>query len=90
MRSREGRGADIEGSPVSGVQLLSNDDAGKVFGFYEDQLKANGWDIGEANSIDGSGSITATNGNCKAALFIQASPQGGSDIFVLNECSGAS
>lgn len=85
-QAAQGRGAEIEGSPVSGVQLLSNDDASKVIDFYEEQLRANGWEISESNDSPVAGSITATNGSCKAALFVQPSPQGGSDIFVLNEC----
>jgi hypothetical protein len=82
----QGRGAEIEGSPVSGVQLLSNDDAADVFSFYETELRANGWEITESENSAIANSISATNGSCKAVLFIQASPKGGSDIFVLNEC----
>jgi len=85
-QAAQGRGAELEGSPVSGVQLLSNDDAATIFDFYQKELEANGWEISESDRSEASGSITATNGNCKAALFIQASPQGGSDIFVINEC----
>jgi hypothetical protein len=85
-QAAQGKGAEVNGSPVSGVQLLSNDSPGEIFAFYEEQLKANGWDITESQNDQMSSSITATKGGCKAALFIQASPQGGSDIFVINEC----
>lgn len=82
----QGKGAEIDGSPVSGVQLLSNDTPTAIFNFYEDELKGNGWEISESKSDPMASSITASNGKCKAAIFVQTSPQGGSDIFIINEC----
>jgi len=82
----QGKGADLEGAAVSGVQLLSNDSPEEIFSFYESALRDNGWDITESKNSELGSSISATNGSCKAALFIQGSPQGGSDIFVINEC----
>jgi hypothetical protein len=82
----QGRGAEIEGAPVSGVQLLSNDTPAEIFDFYERELQANGWTIDESNSEGMAGSIMASKDGCKAAIFVQSSPQGGSDIFVINEC----
>ena len=81
-----GRGAEIEGAPVSGVQLLSNDSPGQIFDFYERELEANGWTIDESSNEDMAGSIMASKDGCTAAIFVQSSPDGGSDIFVINEC----
>lgn len=85
-QAAQGKGANLEGLAVSGVQLLSNDTAIEIFNFYEAELKANGWEITESKSDPMSSSISATNGSCKAVLFILASSHGGSDIFVVNEC----
>jgi len=85
-QAAQGKGADLEGTAVSGVQLLSNDSPIEIFNFYETELTANGWEITDSKSDPMSSSISATKGSCKAALFIQSSPQGGSDIFVINEC----
>lgn len=81
----QGKGAELQGSALSGLQLLSNDPPTKIYAFYEDELKNNGWDITESSNDNLASSITATNGNLKTALFIQASPMGGSDIFIINE-----
>mgnify|MGYP001817678186 CR=1 FL=1 len=82
----QGRGGErSDGLDVAGVQLLSNDAVPEVFTYYEGELKANGWEITEANNDGIMASITATNGNTKAALFIATSPKGGTDIFVLSE-----
>ena len=81
-----GRGGERpDGLEVAGVQLLSNDAVPEVFAYYEGELKANGWDITEANNDGLMASISATNGKTKAALFIATSPKGGTDIFVLSE-----
>jgi len=82
----QGRGAEIEGAPVSGVQLLSNDTPSQIFDYYERELQANGWTIDESANEGMAGSIMASKDGCKAAIFVQPSPQGGSDIFVINEC----
>jgi len=84
-QAAQGGGAELEGSPVSGVQLLSNDSPSDIFAFYEDELRRNGWEITDSKNEPMASSITATNGNSKAALFIQTSPTGGSDIFIINE-----
>lgn len=82
----QGRGAEVEGSPVSGVQLLSNDPPGQIFDFYEQELQGNGWTIDKADSLGMGGSISASKDGCKTVVFVQPSPQGGSDIFVVSEC----
>ena len=82
----QGRGAELDGAPVSGVQLLSNDSPAQIFGFYQDELTKNGWEVTESKNDPMASSITATNGDCTTAVFITVSPQGGSDIFLINEC----
>ena len=85
-QAAQGRGAEVEGAPISGVQLLSNDTPSQIFEFYEQQLQANGWTIDESKGEDMAGSIMASKDGCKAVIFVQTSPEGGSDIFVINEC----
>ena len=81
-----GKGAQRpDGLQVAGVQLLSNDDVGQVFSYYEGELKANGWEVTEANNQGPLASISATRGDAKAMFLIAASPKGGSDIFVVSE-----
>ena len=79
--------------PSTGFVYLTNGNpadngvgTGEIFDFYERELQANGWTIDESNSADMAGSIMASKDGCKAAIFVQASPPGGSDIFVINEC----
>lgn len=81
----QGRGGSREGVELAGVQLLSNDPVEDVFAYYESELKANGWDIVEAETNDGIAQINATNGSARAGVFITVSPMGGTDIFVLSE-----
>ncbi len=82
----QGAGVERDGSPVSGVQLLSNDSPGEIYGFYEDELRANGWDITASTNDPMMSTISATQNGCQVGPFIKTSPQGGSDIFVMNEC----
>ncbi|MBJ18374.1 MAG: hypothetical protein GY910_17080 [bacterium] len=85
-QAAQGASGEVKGIPRAGVQLLSNDAPTDIFGFYEDALKGNGWDITDAKNDLQSGTISATNDGCSTIVFVQASPKGGSDIFVLNEC----
>ncbi len=82
----QGRGADVDGSARSGVQLLSNDDPATIHGFYEAELKSQGWEIDESKADSMSGSIMATQGDCKASMLVLPSPKGGSDIFIVSQC----
>jgi hypothetical protein len=84
-QAAQGKGADDAGSALSGLQLLSNDPPTQIYAFYEDELKSKGWEITESSNDNLVSSITATNGSLKTAVFIQASPMGGSDIFIINE-----
>jgi len=82
----QGKGAEVEGSQNAGVQLLSNDSPALIFGFYEDRLKANGWQIDESRNDPMTGMINASKDSCKASMFFTASPKGGTDIFIVTQC----
>jgi hypothetical protein len=82
----QGKGGEVKGSQNSGVQLLSNDSPGLIFGFYEDSLKSNGWQIDESRNDPMTGMINASKGSCKASMFFTVSPKGGTDIFIVTQC----
>lgn len=80
-----GMSGNVEGSERSAVQLLSNDPPAQVARFYSDELAANGWEITASESGDRGESITATNGSTTTVIFFSPSPDGGTDIYQLNE-----
>jgi hypothetical protein len=80
-----GMGSEVGESQRAGVQLLSNDTPADVFGFYESELVASGWEITDSRNEGGLASLNASNGDVKMALIIAPSADGGSDIFVISE-----
>ena len=80
-----GMGSEVGELQRAGVQLLSNDATADVFGYYESELSANGWEITNSRNEGGLASLNASNGSVKMALIISTSADGGSDIFVISE-----
>ena len=83
----QGRGVEVDGVPMSAVQLLSNDSPAQVFEFYLDELVEDGWEIQDNEAFQGKTAVTATKGKCTATMFAAPTDAGsGSDIFVVTEC----
>ena len=80
-----GMGGSVEGSARSGVQLLSNDSPADVLAYYEQELRASGWEITPAQEGGPANAINATNASAEMILFISPSADGGSDIFVVHQ-----
>lgn len=82
----QGKGVDIEGSPQSAVQLLTNDAYGDVHRFYSDKLQSGGWTISEDTENEAAASIQASKENCSVTILITPAAGGGSDIFIVTKC----
>ena len=76
-----GRGGNVDGSERSGVQLAADASPTEVLSYYEAELAANGWTIGESNGM----SISATNGDSEMMLFVSPSATGGSEVYMVTE-----
>lgn len=85
-QAAQGKGIEIDGSPQSAVQFLTNDALGDVHKFYSEDLAAKGWTLDSDNENENAASIEATKGNCKATILITPAAGGGSDIFVVTAC----
>lgn len=79
-----GRGANVEGSERSGMQLLSNDSPDDVFAYYQNELAAEGWVLDDPE-VAVPNSITASKGTATMGLFVSPAEGGGSDIFVIHQ-----
>jgi hypothetical protein len=85
-QAAQGKGIEIEGSPQSAVQFLTNDAYGDVHRFYTEQLTSKGWTIDEDSENEMSATIRASKDNCKADVLVTPAEGGGSDIFVVTAC----
>jgi hypothetical protein len=85
----QGRGVDVEGVPMAALQLLTMDPPETVYEFYRDRLQNDGWEIEDREEFRGKNAISASNGKCKASMFVTPTDDGGSDIFLVTECEGA-
>ncbi|MEZ4334830.1 MAG: hypothetical protein R3F35_23980 [Myxococcota bacterium] len=81
----QGKGVEIDGSPQSAVQLLTNDAYTDVHRFYSDKLQSGGWTISEDSENDAAATIQASKDKYKASILITPAPGGGSDIFIVTE-----
>ena len=81
-----GKGIEIEGSPQSAVQFLTNDALGDVHTFYSNELAAKGWTLDSETENEASAVIQATKNDCKVNVLILPAESGGSDIFIVTEC----
>lgn len=82
----QGKGVEIEGSPQTATQFLTNDALGDVHKFYSSELQSKGWTLGEDTENEGAATIQATKDKCKAQILITPAEGGGSDIFIVTEC----
>lgn len=85
-QAAQGKGVEIDGSPQSAVQFLTNDALGDVHKFYSDDLAAKGWTLDSDTENEAAATIEATKGNCKVNILITPAEGGGSDIFVVTAC----
>lgn len=85
-QAAQGKGIEIEGSPQSAVQLLTNDALGDVHKFYSTELGSKGWTLDVDEEKDGGATIQATKDNCKTNIMITPAEGGGSDLFIVSEC----
>ena len=82
----QGKGIDIDDSPQSAVQFVTNDATADVHKFYSEQLAGKGWTIGEDTESERGTAIQASKGDCKTNILILPAEGGGSDIMVVSEC----
>ena len=59
-QAAQGKGVDIEGSPQSAVQLLTNDALGDVHAYYSSELAAKGWTIDSDEQNEAAATIQAS------------------------------
>ncbi len=85
-QAAQGKGVEVEGSPQSAVQFVTNDAYPDVHKFYSEQLQAKGWTLSEDAENEGAATIQAAKGDCKTNVLIIPAEGGGSDIFIVSEC----
>jgi hypothetical protein len=83
----QGKGGKIDGAPTAALQLMSLDPPDKVFAFYKDELERQGWTIEEREGFAEKNAITAHKGDCRASMLAAPTSDGGSDIFLISDCS---
>jgi hypothetical protein len=66
---------------------MSLDPPDKVFAFYKDELERQGWTIEEREGFAEKNAITAHKGDCRASMLAAPTSDGGSDIFLISDCS---
>ena len=79
----QGRGVEVEGVPMSAVQLVTNDAPSTAYDFYTRELEAEGWTIDEAKDLGRGATIQASKGDRKVSMLISPSSDGGADIYVV-------
>ncbi len=85
-QAAQGKGIEVEGSPQSAVQFVTNDAYPDVHKFYSEQLQAKGWTLGEDTENEAAATVQAAKGDCKTNILITPAEGGGSDIFIVSEC----
>jgi hypothetical protein len=83
----QGKMGDVHGVDMSAVQLLTVDPPEMVFDFYMQELEKDGWATSNPREVGPGGAVSASNGSCKATLLVAPTSDGGSDIFLITECS---
>lgn len=81
-----GKGIELEGSPQSAVQFLTNDAYMDVQKFYTDQLTSRGWTISSQDQNENAAAVEASKDKCKATILARPVEGGGSDIYIVTEC----
>jgi len=80
-----GQGGNVDGMERSGVQLSSTKSPDEVVAFYEDELSAGGWEIGESPNDS---SVVATNGDSTVMLLAVPDESGVTMIYMITEVGG--
>jgi hypothetical protein len=86
LRSRD---ADIDDTPVSAVQLRSEDEPEAVVDYYVESLEGDGWSVETSDGIDDSRRITASRDDCRLRVLTAPARDGGADILVVTECKAS-
>jgi hypothetical protein len=81
----QGKGAEVEGVPMSALQLVTGDPPTDAFEFYRNKLESEGWTIERAEDLGRNAAISASQGERRTSILIAPSSDGGSDIFVVSE-----
>jgi hypothetical protein len=77
-----GQGGNVDGSERAGVQLTTDKSPQDVVAYYEQELRAGGWEIGESpNEL----AVTATRGSSVVMLLAAPDASGGSTIYMITE-----
>ncbi|MBW2498306.1 MAG: hypothetical protein JRF61_13610 [Deltaproteobacteria bacterium] len=82
-QAAQGRGVEVEGVPMSAVQLVTGDAADAAYDFYSRQLESEGWTIDESKDLGRGATIQASKGDREVSILISPSADGGADIFVV-------
>lgn len=83
----QGKGGVSDGVPMAAVQLQTGDAPKKVYDFYLNKFRSDGWTIEDREGFEGKNAVSATNGKCTATMIAIPNEEGGTDIFVVTECS---
>jgi hypothetical protein len=81
-----GKGAEVDGTPLAAVHLMSLDSPEQVFGFYRDKLESDGWTILDREGDAERNAIMASKGKCRVNVLAAPSDDGGSNIIVVTKC----
>ncbi len=81
-----GKGTEVDGIPMTAVQLLTLDSADDVYNFYLEKFTNEGWTIEEHEGFAEKHAIAASRGNCKATILAEPTEDGGANIFLATEC----
>lgn len=83
----QGKSVSQDGSDMSAVQFLSNDNAADAYDAYVRDLESKGWSRDPNSAPRDNTSIEVVKGDCKATvLFAPAEGGSGTDIFAVTEC----
>jgi hypothetical protein len=84
----QSKGAVSDSGPMAALQLQTSDAPEKVYDFYLEKFSGEGWTIEDHEGFEGKNAISATNGRCTATIMAApAEDGGGSNVFVITECS---
>lgn len=81
-----GKGTEVDGIPMTAVQLLTLDSAEDVYNFYLERFTNEGWTIEEHEGFAEKHAIAASRGKCKATMLAEPTEDGGANIFLVTEC----
>jgi hypothetical protein len=81
-----GKGTEVNGIPMTAVQLLTLDSAEDVYNFYFDKFTNEGWTIEEHEGFAERHAISASKDKCKATMLAEPTEDGGANIFLVTEC----